>query len=434
MARFCCSVFGAFMSEVASRLADGFDLTEWDALGEEQRAQIMGAIAAEVPPSCLVRPRSCEELSRVMALSCENGWRVLPMGQGSKLSWGGLAAGIDLVVSTARLNRVVEHAVGDFTVTVEPGLKVADLQRQLGEEGQFLAVDPAFGQVASLGGIVATADTGSLRQRYGGLRDALIGVQFVRYDGAVAKAGGRVVKNVAGYDLMKLMAGSYGSLGILSELTFRLYPMARNLRTVVLGGGGQAVEKAMAEIRMSGLTPECLDVVARGRSLTVAVRLQGVAEGVEEQSARLRKIAMTHKMSCEELAGQEEVAFWARAQSAIRSDSVLCKVGLKPSGIPWLLELVDDVDLEGYARLHGGNGLGWIQLAERDGLVEGVERLRSHCQKNGGFLSVLQGPKSLKQSLDVWGYAGNALGVMRDIKDKFDPQRLLSPGRFVGGL
>ena len=422
------------MSAIASRLADGLDVAEWDALEGDRQAWIMGAIATEVPPSCVVMPRTVDELSKVMAFSCENGWRVLTMGQGSKLSWGGLAEGIDLVVSTAQLNRVVEHAVGDFTVTVEPGLKVADLQRQLEKQGQFLAVDPAFGESASLGGIVATADTGSLRQRYGGLRDALIGVQFVRYDGEVAKAGGRVVKNVAGYDLMKLMTGSYGSLGILSELTFRLYPAVRNLRTVVLAGGGKAIELAMAEIRMSGLTPESLDVVARGRKMTIVVRFQGVAEGVEEQCDRLKKIATTHGMNCEQLDGAADTEFWAQSQAIIRADSVLCKVGLRPSGIPWLLELVDDVNLVGYARLHGGNGLGWVQLAPGDGLAEGVERLRSHCQKNGGFLSLLQGPKSLKQSMDVWGYAGDALGVMCDIKDKFDPQRLLSPGRFVGGL
>ena len=422
------------MSAIASRLADGLDVTAWDALAAEQQARIMGAIAADAPPSCVVMPRTVDELSRVMALSCENGWRVLPMGQGSKLSWGGLADGIDVVVSAARLNRIVEHAIGDFTVTVEPGLKVADLQAQLMAEGQFLAVDPAFSEAASLGGIVATADTGSLRQRYGGLRDALIGVQFVRYDGAVAKAGGRVVKNVAGYDLMKLMTGSYGSLGILSELTFRLYPAVRNLRTVVLAGGGQAIEQAMAEVRMSGLTPESLDVVAQGKHLKIVVRFQGVAEGVEEQTTRLKKIATTHGMGYEQLDGEADAEFWARSQSVIGSDTVLCKVGLRPSGIPWLLELVDDVNLDGYARLHGGNGLGWVQLAQQDGLAEGVEKLRSHCQKNGGFLSLLQGPKSLKQSMEVWGYAGNALGVMRDIKDKFDPQRLLSPGRFVGGL
>ena len=422
------------MSAIASRLSDSLDVTDWDAIETDWQTRIMEAVATDTPPSCVVRPRSIEELSQVMSRSCENGWRVLPTGQGSKLSWGGLASGIDLVVSTAQLNRVVEHAVGDFTVTVEPGLRVADLQCQLAEQGQFLAVDPAFADEASLGGLVATADTGSLRQRYGGLRDALIGVQFVRYDGEVAKAGGRVVKNVAGYDLMKLMTGSYGSLGILSELTFRLYPSARNLRTVVLAGGVQAVEKAMADIRMSGLTPESLDAIASGRTVTIVVRFQGVAEGVEEQSTRLKKIATTHGMSYEQMEGDADAEFWTQARRVIRFDSVLCKVGLRPSGIPWLLELVDDVDLQGYARLHGGNGLGWIQLAQQDGLAEGVERLRSHCQKNGGFLSLLQGPKALKQSTDVWGYSGNALGVMRDIKDKFDPQRLLSPGRFVGGL
>ena len=422
------------MSAIASQLTDISAVTVWDAVETEQQTRIMSAIASDIPPDCIAMPDTCDALSRVMAVASENGWRVLPMGQGSKLGWGGLATGIDLVVSTARLTRIVEHAVGDFTVVVEPGLKVADLQRQLLEQGQFLAVDPAFDGEATLGGIVATADTGSLRQRYGGLRDALIGVQFARYDGEVARAGGRVVKNVAGYDLMKLMTGSYGSLGILSELTFRLYPATRNLRSLVLRGGGKAVEAAMAEVRMSGLTPEALDVVVSDGEMMVVARFQGVADGVAEQSTRLEKIAAMHGMDCEQLAGEADAEFWAQYKAIVRPDLVLCKVGLRPSGIPWLLELVDDVNLDGYARLHGGNGLGWVQLAQKDGLVEGVERLRSHCEKNGGFLSLLQGPKLLKQSIDVWGYSGNALGVMRDIKDKFDPQRLLSPGRFVGGL
>ena len=422
------------MSAIASQLSDILAVTAWDAVEAAQQTRIMSAIASDIPPDGVALPETCDELSQVMAIASENGWRVLPMGQGSKLSWGGLATGIDLVVSTSRLTRIVEHAVGDFTVVVEPGLKVADLQRQLLEKGQFLAVDPAFDSEATLGGIVATADTGSLRQRYGGLRDALIGVQFVRYDGKVAKAGGRVVKNVAGYDLMKLMTGSYGSLGILSELTFRLYPATRNLRSLVLKGGGKAVEAVMAEIRMSGLTPESLDVVVSDGNWMIVVRFQGVADGVAEQSTRLEKIAAMHGMDCEQLEGAADAEFWAEYKEIIRPDSVLCKVGLRPSGIPWLLELVDDVNLNGYARLHGGNGLGWVQLAQEEGVKEGVEKLRSHCEKNGGFLSLLQSPKSLKQSIDVWGYSGNARSIMRDIKDKFDPQRLLSPGRFVGGF
>lgn len=489
---------GVGMSEIATRLFDllgSEGVKRWEAVAPAGQQSIMGAIrpgkdgkiAADQLPAYMALPSTGAELGEVMAIAFAQGWRVLPMGQGSKLGWGGLAEGIDLVVSTARMNRVVEHAVGDFTVTVEPGLKVAELQRILAEQRQFLAIDPAFEDRATVGGVVATADTGSLRQRYGGLRDMLIGVQFARYDGELARAGGRVVKNVAGYDLMKLMTGSYGSLGILSELTFRLYPMQACSRSIALTGDSRAIEAATAEVRLSGLTPVGLDVVSgscmgslaiscgeaaptaplsqrvrgsdleeegllkaeRSRSRSVSVgnslvaRFQGIEEGVEEQAARLRKIAMMHGMRCEEL---EDEDFWARSRQAIRSDTVLCKVGLRPSGIPWLIELADKVRPGAEVRLYGSSGLGWIQFGYSgegigessgesvDSVVKGLEELRSHCQKNAGFLTLLQASKAVKQKIDVWGYSGNALNVMGDIKQAFDPQKMLSPGRFVGKL
>ncbi|MGB3298752.1 MAG: FAD-binding oxidoreductase, partial [Phormidesmis sp.] len=191
------------MSEIKNRLSEviGDGIKGWADVEPGQQRLIMSVIASEQPPDWMALPSTAAELGAVMAIAAKQNWRVLPMGQGSKIGWGGLAEGIDLVVSTARLNRVIDHAVGDFTVTVEPGLKVADLQRVLAEQQQFLAIDPAFEGRATVGGVVATGDTGSLRQRYGGLRDMLIGVQFARYDGELARAGGRVVKNVAGYDL-----------------------------------------------------------------------------------------------------------------------------------------------------------------------------------------------------------------------------------------
>jgi glycolate oxidase FAD binding subunit len=447
------------MSEIAARLSEALKgdgkIQPWAAVDVQRQQAIMSAMSPSSPPACLALPSTATELSQIMAIASTHNWRVLPMGQGSKLSWGGLAEGIDIVISTARLNRLVEHAVGDFTVTVEPGLKVADLQRMLAEQRQFLAVDPAFAERATVGGLVATADTGSLRQRYGGLRDMLIGIQFARYDGELARAGGRVVKNVAGYDLMKLLTGSYGSLGILSELTFRLYPMQAYSRSLILSGPSLAIEAATAEIRLSGLTPVALDVLSESlteklslrynqtepeaeRSRSLVARFQGIEAGVEEQTARLKKIAMTHGMGVVQLEGAADENFWQQSAQVLQADTLLCKVGLRPSGIPWLIELADKAMPGAQVRLYGSSGLGWIQvdIAEMAAasVVSGLEELRSHCQKNAGFLTLLQAPKTIKQSVDVWGYSGNALTVMSDIKQKFDPQRRLSPGRFVGQL
>ncbi|MGD1864594.1 MAG: FAD-binding oxidoreductase [Phormidesmis sp.] len=436
---------------IAARLSErvGDKAVMWAAVLPEQQRQVMAAIAIDVPPACIVYPDTIEQLSQVMALANEQQWRVLPMGQGSKLGWGGLAEGIEVVISTARLNRVVGHAVGDFTVTVEAGVKVADLQRQLAAAGQLLAIDPAFEADATIGGVVATADTGSLRQRYGGLRDMVIGLQLVRYDGELARAGGRVVKNVAGYDLMKLMTGAYGNLGILSELTFRLYPMAGTSRTLVITGGETAIEKAVAEVRFSGLTPVAMDLTLAGLTaellgeaaddkavMSLVARFQGIPDGVEEQTERLKKIATTHGLTLQQLEAEQDAAFWQKMNDRIRPDTVLCKVGMRPSALPALLAQLMPGSCE--AKLHSSSGLGWVQwpakAATEADFVAVLGKVRSHAQDNGGFLSILQAPIALKQSIEVWGYTGNALKVMSDIKEKFDPHRLLSPGRFVGGL
>ncbi|MBE9062594.1 FAD-binding oxidoreductase [cf. Phormidesmis sp. LEGE 11477] len=414
----------------------------WQAVDPKKQTQI--AKATTVPPECLALPRTTQELAQVMTLAAEQNWRVLPVGQASKLGWGGFAKDIDIVLSTARLNRIVEHAVGDFTVTVEAGLQLSDLAEVLAKEGQFLAVDPAFPDQATVGGIVATADTGSLRQRYGGLRDMLIGVQFVRYDGKLARAGGRVVKNVAGYDLMKLMTGGYGTLGVLSELTFRLYPVQAVSRSLVLIGTVEAIAQTAAEIRLSGLTPVAFDITLENpptsesipeNPVALVARFQGIAAGVSEQSERLMEIANKYQLAVQQLDQVADTEYWQKAATWVRADTVLCKVGMKPSAIAPLVEKLK-VSSDAHARLHGGSGLGWVQwpMTTETDIVQEIEWTRSHCQQNGGFLSLLQAPTALKQSIDIWGYAGNALQVMIDIKQKFDPQRLLSPGRFVGKI
>lgn len=449
------SVAQQVVEEVTALLGEGS--VAWDNLSSEQQASVMSAIAPTAsPPAAIAYPTTTEALSQLIALAHQNKWRILPTGQGSKLSWGGLANNIDLVISTAKLNRVVDHAIGDFTITVEPGLRFTDLQSQLAAAGQLLAIDPAFPNQATVGGIVATADAGSLRQRYGGLRDMLIGVQFARHDGELARAGGRVVKNVAGYDLMKLMTGAYGSLGILSELTFRLYPLNKVSRTLILTGGETAIEAAIAEVRMSGLTPVALDLTLARQTaaitdseenshMSIVARFQGIAEGVEEQTERLQKIAQTRNMTVQQLDGEADKAYWQKVSKLIKADTLFCKVGMRPSALPALLAMLegigtaeDKLHQSAQVILHGSSGLGWVQWpsaeAENPEIIAALEKMRSHCQNNGGFLTILQAPSTLKQSIDIWGYTGNALKVMSDIKQKFDPDRRLSPGRFIGGL
>ncbi len=256
------------------------------------------AVAPDSKIDCTVYPNTQEELAAVIAWAEQNRCALLPCGSGSKLDWGGLVkldsdppqspltrgdnslkvpllkgdlggspglktrpnppdVGGLAAVSTSRLNRLVEHAVGDLTVTAEAGMKFADLQQILAASGQFLPIDPAYPQQATLGGIVATADAGSLRHRYRGVRDLLLGMTFVRSDGKIAVAGGRVVKNVAGYDLMKLFTGAYGTLGVISQVTFRVYPLPESSGTVVLTGEINALSQTAQILLSSALTPTC---------------------------------------------------------------------------------------------------------------------------------------------------------------------------------
>src|SRR4028119_921788 len=276
----------------------GISLRQYTEVFWQERVE--KAVAPGTKIDCTVYPNTQEELAAVIAWAAQNRCAVLPCGSGSKLDWGGLVkldpadppgAGAIAVASTARLNRLVEHAVGDLTVTAEAGMKFADLQLLLAAAGQFLRIDPAYPQQATLGGIVATADAGSLRHRYRGVRDLLLGMTFVRSDGKIAVAGGRVVKNVAGYDLMKLFTGSFGTLGVISQVTFRVYPLHLSSQTVLLTGEADAIATATQTLLASALTPTAADLLSAqlvntleaGAGMGLLVRFQSIAESVKQQ-------------------------------------------------------------------------------------------------------------------------------------------------------
>ena len=398
-------------------------------------------------PSCIVYPSISEELARVMMHAHSQHWGVLPCGSGSKLGWGGLAKDVDLVVSTQCLNRVIEHAVGDLTVTVEAGVKFADLQDLLLKSGQFLPLEPAYPQDATIGGIIATADSGSLRQRYGGVRDMLLGISFVRSDGQIAKAGGRVVKNVAGYDLMKLFTGSYGTLGILTEVTFRVYPVPEAAGTVVLIGGAEAIASATQTLLASALTPTAIDLLSTklvtqldmGQGLGLIVRFQSVAQSVKEQCSRLLEVGQTLNLQGTLYTDVEEASLWQSLPEQIwkapQQPAITCKIGVLPNtAVTTLTQLDALTSSTGLGLIHAGSGLGLLRLDPTTVTPQIIMKMREYCQAQNGFLTVLEAPISLKQQLDVWGYSGNGLNIMRSIKQQFDPKNILSPQRFVGGI
>jgi len=398
---------------------------------------------------CTVYPNTQEELAAVIAWAGQNRCAVLPCGSGSKLDWGGLVkldpanppgAGAIAAVSTARLNRLVEHAVGDLTVTAEAGMKFADLQLLLAAAGQFLPIDPAYPQQATLGGIVATADAGSLRHRYRGVRDLLLGMTFVRSDGKIAVAGGRVVKNVAGYDLMKLFTGAYGTLGVISQVTFRVYPLPESSGTVVLTGEVNALSQTAQILLSSALTPSAIDLLSPqlvaklglGKGTGLIVRFQSIAPSVKQQSARLlevgEKLGLQGTSCCE----NEDRQLWQRLPETMwdsgTKSAIICKIGIRPSEA---VTAINDLPVQD-ALIHAGSGLGVLRFesATADRLLQ----VRRGCEAKGGFLTVLAAPADIKQQLDVWGYNGSAIDLMRRIKQQFDPENLLSPHRFISGI
>jgi glycolate oxidase FAD binding subunit len=422
-------------------------ICDWENLKPVWQERIARATSPEDFPSSIVYPSIAEELKSVITRAYSNGWGVVPCGSGTKLGWGGMSKGVDLVVSTERLNRVVEHAVGDLTVTVEAGVKFADLQEILLKTGQFLPLEPAYPQEATIGGIVATADSGSWRQRYGGVRDMLLGISFVRSDGQIAKAGGRVVKNVAGYDLMKLFTGSYGTLGILTEVTLRVYPVQEAAATVVLTGEKEAIASATKTLLASALTPTAVDLLSTklitqlgfGQGMGLMVRFQSVTDSVKEQSSRLLEVGQQLGLQGTLYTDANEANLWQSLQEQIwtapHQPAITCKIGVLPTAAVTTLTQLDTLTSStGLGFIHAGSGLGRLRLDPAAVTPETILEMRRHCQAQSGFLTVLEAPISLKQQLDVWGYNSSALNIMSQIKQQFDPKNLLSPYRFVGGI
>ncbi|MFM2064642.1 MAG: hypothetical protein RLZZ507_4313 [Cyanobacteriota bacterium] len=426
----------AIASTIASIINTENAVLPWEKLEPSQQQRIQPAMDTKSHPSCIVYPHTQEQLAAVMATANRNKWRVLPCGSASKLNWGGLGKNIDIIISTDRINQLIEHAVGDLTVTVEAGIKFGEIQEILAKSRQTLALDPSFPHSATIGGIVATADTGSLRQRYGGVRDQLLGITFIRADGQIAKAGGRVVKNVAGYDLMKLFTGAYGTLGIISQVTFRVYPLPETSATVILTGKAEAISQAATILQSSELTPTQADLISSqlvsdlglGNGIGLIVRFQSISESVKEQSNRILAIGQQLGLNGVISLAENEASLWQRLpetiHDAVNNSQITCKIGVLPTAA---VEVINQIK---FGLIHLNSGLGLVRLENKDQVL----KLRDFCQSNSGFLSVLSAPVEIKENLDVWGYNGNALHIMRGIKEQFDGSYILSPGRFVGGI
>ena len=396
-------------------------------------ADISGDLAVDgVQPSRTLRPRALEEIAAALQDGAAREERVVVRGAGSKMDWGNPPEALDLLIDLREYREVIRHNPADLTVAVQAGMPLADLQRRLAESGQRLAIDEVVPHT-TIGGLVATGLSGPLRHLYGAVRDLLIGVTVVRADGTVARSGGQVVKNVAGYDLCKLFTGSYGTLGIIAEATFRLHPLPRSASYVCADAASPADLSLMIDrLRTSQLVPSAIEVHASvAGSCELVTLFEGEPPSVAARSEIAREMLSPH-------ASVDATAppWWG----AIPHGSVALKLTVPASevadSISYASEALIRQDLDG--ELSAAAGIGVIMLAidemdTDDDAVTLISELRAHCEALGGALVVLRAPHRLKSLVDVWGSTGE-LSLMQAIKAQLDPSRRLAPGRFVGGI
>ncbi|MFN2490578.1 MAG: FAD-binding oxidoreductase [Actinomycetota bacterium] len=321
-------------------------------------------------------PSSPTEAAAVVRLAEAEERCVRPTGGGTKLGWGTPAQRVGVEVSTARLDRIVEHNAPDLTAVLEAGVPLQAAQEAFSEHGQMLALDPPLGadDAATVGGVVATGDSGPLRHRYGAPRDLVVGMTVALADGTIARSGGKVIKNVAGYDLAKLFAGSLGTLGLIVEVVMRLHPLPRQ-RTTVVGRSADvaALQRTVLELARRPLELESLDLAWAGEDGSVLARLAGAATRAHADD--VRHVMSASGVDAETL--EDDGATWASHRGRQRSQSgTVVRVSALPAQLGRVLTCAARLSAQVVGR--AGLGLSWVTLpaAPADDLVHAVEELR----------------------------------------------------------
>jgi glycolate oxidase FAD binding subunit len=363
---------------------------------------------------------TAEEVAAALADAASGDRTVRVRGSGTKLSWGCAVKRFDAEVSTLGLAGIREHNEGDFTVIAGAGTRLGDLQRAVGEAGQRLALDPP-GDDATLGGIVATADSGPLRHRFGGARDLVLGVQLALPDGTLARAGGKVIKNVAGYDLGKLSAGAYGTLGVICEVSLRLHPVPEATASAVLvSDDPDALAAAASTLAHAPFEHLGLDVAWRSGRGAMLARFGG-SSAVEQARAAAAKVGGEVE--------EDDAAHWEEHRALQRGDLVV-KVSTVQTRLADVLRAAEA--LGGRVVARAGLVIAWVSLPVESG-SPAIRELRARLAP--APCVVTDAPAGVRVALDPWGPADpGTLALMRRVRERFDPGRTVNPGVYVGGL
>ena len=461
-------------SAVVSRLAGIVGEAHLIAAPTELAGYGIGGIC----PAAAVRPGSAEEVAEVIKLAAAEKLGIVACGARTKLEIGLPPRKYDLAVDLTRLDRILAYDPDDLTLSVEAGMPLHKLGATLAERGQFLPLAVPFLQRTTMGGTIASGMDSPLRQFYGTPRDFVLGMEFVTGDGTLAKSGGRVVKNVTGYDLHKLMIGAYGTLGVITKINFRTFPLPRDARAFVANfdSAEQALE-LRARVSDSPLKPLTIEMFSPGaadlfygdaasriagraalapnlltsKTWAFTLGFAGTARVRERFEAELRVMAEQARAgNISILQGEQVAAAFGRKREfvAIALESSPAAVILKASILPSRMgamfgEIESAATAEALRWAAMARGVGVIYVAllpdthnegarERAGRAAG--RIQDACDKAGGHATIPRSPREWKSSLRIWDTEQSGLAMMRKLKNVFDPQGILSPGRFVGGL
>jgi glycolate oxidase FAD binding subunit len=371
-----------------------------------------------------ITPANTEEIAAVLRYANRNGITIAPCGGGTKQSWGNPIQP-SLALHTHRLNTVREHTWQDMTCTVDAGCTWSSMQHSLARHGQFVALDPLWPDRATIGGIAATNDSGSLRLKYGSLRDLIIGMTIVLADGTIARSGGKVVKNVAGYDLHKLMTGAFGTLGIITEITFRLHSIPRHVQSfTIASSSAETLGQLLMKILDSHLSTQSLQLRSTGTGFNLDVRLATLPGVIRDQASSLSKLARSVQLE----ASDADSDMWnARQKHFDKTEHLVVKATMLPSGISPIAETI---------RTLGGTSVtqatGIMTASIPAPATSQLEHLRKKLEAAGGSLTVLHNPANASTVAST--VPADTLPLMRELKHRFDPNRILNPGRFVGGI
>ena len=403
-----------------------------------------------VPKSMI--PESVEDVVDILRAANERDEVVIPWGGGTLMGLGNVPESADVALDLTRIDQVVDYEPDDMTIAVQAGCRIGDLNAALAEHGQMLPFEIACPAEATLGGLYAAGISGPRRFGHGSMRDLVIGITSISPSGEIARAGGMVVKNVSGYDMMRLHYGALGSFGVVLQLNFKVLPRPRAQRTVTTcyAEMGDAIEAALT-VRDSQLAPTAIvllnDENARAAGLgespwTLLMRAEGPLEAAAQQTTRLRDAALLGSLDSDILDDDATEALWATTNGSLsaapETNSIVARFGLPPSQASKIVEAVIRV-ANGYAMRYAlsvdfGNGLLFARFNAEDAQVPQLRSLWIAMRAIGAHSTLLTAPPSVKQEIDVYGAEPAGFGLMRAIKQQFDPQRTLNRGRFIGRL